>query len=797
MDPYHRISPEHRPKAATGGSTNAEVSMTANRASLASRLGITLLCASPAGFSQALAQSAPQSSPTDTGLVAEVIVTAQKREQRLQDVPVTVSVVGGEELTKLNISDLASLQRAAPALQMVGGGSGALQIRGIGTVGYSSTSEPSVAVVLDGVVLSRMPAGGVFNGGLFDIQRVEVLSGPQGTLFGKNSSAGVVNIVTNPPQIGETEFIAHAEGGDRGYRLAQATANLPLGETAALRLSGNYREQSDIYYNTFRGPSHDWSGGARAKLLWKPLDDLTVNIIGDYQSTDSNGVALVVGPIRKVGSGTVLESRLLACGVTAGPENNRQCAQSSDSRNGFFTPNASYGGSVQLDYDFNDYTLTSITSERGYDYGDRLPSGTEVNDGDNTSLPLISSNIVYGRTDTFSQELRLTTPAGRFIEAVAGLYYWDFDAHYVGDISGTLGAALPAGQLINRYNDTQVDSSSRAVFGQLTLNATDDLRFIAGARYTDETLKEVLVPGAAPGFILLPSFQLRAVNQTVDTDNFSWRLGAQYDINDDVMAFVTATRGYKGPQINELTPTSIAPEVVRPEIPMNYEIGLKASLFDRRLVANITAFHQKVKNFQTNVFIPSATSGTITTFATGNAPYVLSKGVDLNIFGRPMTGLEINLGILYNDATYSPDFIVACKQGSAAGCLTTSVENVVFSPDWKVRMSADYSMNLAASLQMFVGADVNYATGFNYSSTPDPALRAPSYTVLGARVGVRTDDERFGVYVFGRNLADKRIPTMIAADSSGASNGGAGQSYTQNLSIDSYRMIGLALDARF
>lgn len=727
----------------------------------------------------------------------EIVVTAQKREERLQDVPVTVSVVSGDELTRLNVTDIVSLQRAVPSLQLVGGGSGALQIRGVGTIGYSSTSEPSVALVVDGVVMPRM-AGGLFSaGGLFDIERVEVLSGPQGTLFGKNASAGVVNIVTTTPRFGKLEGRVHFERGERRYGLAQAVINLPIGGNAALRISGSLSENGNIVHNQFRGASHDWSRGLRARLRWEPSDALRINIGADYLHASGNGVLGVVGPIRQVGAGTLLDQRLRACGIVAGPDNNRQCSNSQGPEGGFFTPNDSIGGSLMVAWDIGTHTLTSITANRWYNYGRHLPSGTPVNDGDNTTENFIASNIIFGRTSTFSQELRLASPAGQTLEYVLGAYYSDFSGHYIGDITGTLGVALPPGQFYNRYADIHTDSTSRALFANLTFNAGPVFRLIAGARFTDETLKEKLVPGAAPGFLLNPGFQLRALDNRVDTGNFSWRLGAQYDLTPDVMVFAMAARGYKGPQFNELTPTSIAPELVRKEIPTNFELGVKASLFDRSMLLNVSLFHQKVDGFQTNVFVPSANSGTITTFATGNAPYVLTRGVDVTMMAKPARGLELTANILYDKATYSPNFIVSCKQGSVAGCLTTSVRNVVFTPEWKMRLSADYSTPVGNGLEVFTGGDLNYTSRFNYSSTPDPNLRAPARTILGARLGVRAENDRWSAYVFGRNLTDERVPAMIAADSSGATNGGAGQSYTHNLSLDSYRVLGVALDFRF
>jgi iron complex outermembrane receptor protein len=270
------------------------------------------------------------------------------------------------------------------------------------------------------------------------------------------------------------------------------------------------------------------------------------------------------------------------------------------------------------------------------------------------------------------------------------------------------------------------------------------------------------------------------------------------------MFYVTAARGYKGALVNDqLSASGVGKPLVLPEIPMDYEVGVKSTWFDERLGVDLALYHDQVKNFQTNVFIPSTPAG----FATGNVPYVISQGVDLSFFGKPLPGLTLNGGVLYDDAEYSPGYLVACSPlyvAGEGGCFsadgkteTDSVRNLIFAPAWKVVASVEYDRPLASGLIGFVQSDLVYTSRFNYSATPDPNLVAPDFTRLGARLGVRSDSGRWGVSIFGRNLLDQRIPTYVGGDPLSASNGLASRSYVQGLDLDSYRVVGVSLDGRF
>jgi iron complex outermembrane receptor protein len=760
------------------------------RLSLLVSCGIVALSMPAAAFAQAQDASA---APQD-GTVAEIVVTAQKREERLQDVPVSVNVVGAAQLDRQNVGQINDLTRSVPSLSSSGVTGATPAIRGVSTNGFTASSESAVAVVLDGVVLGRAQISE-----LSDVERIEVLAGPQGMLFGKNASAGVINIVTKAPNPSRFEVIGHADIGDYGFQRQRLTANLPIAETAAVRINLNNRDQEGVVRNAFTGKERKLSSyGGRARLLWAPTSDLVVNIIGDWQKTGTNGVQPYTFALAQT---PALQARLSACGVTASLRNELNCSEGDNKPT---SRDVSYGVSGQIDYTLpGDYVLTSITANR---WREGSKFGYYGQGGDTDLLPtdILSTNIAPSKIEAFSQELRLTSPKGDPVEFVAGLFYSDTTTHNETIQAGGLGL-LPAPLRAGRGGTTDVYQRSYAAFGQATIHASDKLSFTVGGRYTDEFLKDnaiALTPAQlnALGFIYTPAFTNRSVSAEVSETNFSWRLGAQYAWTPRAMAYFTASRGYKGPAINEDV-TGLDP-VIQPEKPMYYELGYKGALFNGRVLATAALFHNKVDNFQTAVFVPSTPANPVPGFAQGNSPYMTSKGFELNLFGKPARNLSLNAGVIYNDAEYAPTFLVACNSeqikgvGTCSALGTTSpVSQVANVPKWRFLVNGEYTRPVG-QLEGFVQSDLTYQSSVAFNPSPNPVTTSGPQWLLGGRVGVRSFDGRWGVSVFGRNLLDKTYP-YIVADPLGAFNGGAGKSYWTVPSMDWHRSFGLTLDARF
>jgi iron complex outermembrane receptor protein len=741
----------------------------------------------------AFAQTAPSSDAEQATNIGDIVVTANKREERLQRVPAAVSVVAGEQLTRQNITEVTELTRTTPALN-IPGPFGALSIRGLGSATFSRSAEGSVGIVVDGVALANTSP---FPPQLFDIARLEVLEGPQGTLFGRNSSGGVLNLVTNKPDFTKFETILHADAADYDNYVARGVVNIPIDDSAALRVSGTWSRSPEFVDNKFDGSSTRTEGkGVRARLLWNPNDTLTVNLIADYSEREYDGGA--PWTVFSSTPGSLLSTRLAACGVQVGPENLSGCIDG-----GYAGIARSSGLSAQVDWSLGDFTVTSISAHRS------ATQDITGSDADNVPVNRLNVNVSPFDISNFSQEFRLTSPAGGRIEYVAGLYY--FDSHLLGG-NTQLGfllrdtpspfAAFPLGQTLVTTSDT----TSYAAFGQATVKLTDAFRLVLGARTGHEDVSAVTNARVATGAV--GAFAgATSTSGAIQDDYFSYKVGAQYDLTDRIMGYLTYTEGYKGPAVNDQAASATAPLLVQPEIPHAWELGLKSTLFDGRIGANIAAFHTRVDDFQTQFFDPD-----LHLFVFGNAPELTTKGVSVNLFGRPMDGLNFNLGAIWNDATYGPGYKVTCAQGQTAaqGCLPVyNAANVqigtaddadgnrlIGAPEWKVTGNVEYARGIGGGFEGYVQADVVYTSEITFNAAYDPTASNAPATIVGGRIGVRTEDGRYGVSIYGRNLFDTFRP-ILRGNAPTAAQQLDPKAYIQFPGSESRRLIGVSLDARF
>lgn len=728
-------------------------------------------------------EATPEAAAEQDG-VADIVVTANRREERLQAVPVTVTLVDGAQLTRQNVNAVEDLSRTAPALANAGPpGFGALSIRGIGGLSFSRSSEGSVGVVVDGVSLANTSTNPPL---LFDVARVEVLEGPQGTLFGRNSSAGVINIVTNAPDPSKVEVIAHADIGTRNNYIARGAVNLPIAANAALRVTGSYSQDPQVQRNLFDGSYLRREAKAgRARFLWEPGSGITVNLAADYTDNDVDGGT--PWAVYSSSATSLLTARLNACGVRIGPKNQEGCVNPSSVNSA-----TSYGFSGQIDADLGGPTLTSITALR------------RSRTNNNQDVDSTTANRLFQRTkdriNNFSQELRVSSPGTGTVQYVGGLFYFKSDLHNVVTQSGQVLADLPliracplpvaalCGLTFGQSRPSETSTESYAAFGQATINVNDRLRFILGGRVGREDVRSAspgstAVLGALAAFT--PSTAIRA--RAADT-YFSYRAGAQYDVTSDIMAFATYTRGYKGPATNDTATSAAIPLLVRPEIPKSGEVGFKATLPGGRAALNATAFYTKVDNFQAQFFDSS-----IPAFVFGNAPELTSKGVSATLFGRPARGLTTNLGVTYLDAKYGEGYLIANFRNVVA---SAEGKQLVGSSKWSVTASGEYSAAVSGSLNAFVQADMVYRSKQFFNATNDAILAVDGAAIFGGRIGVRTADQQFGVSVFTRNLfntfrASTRFATPAAAQQLDP------LSFSQFAGPESRRVIGLSLDARF
>lgn len=732
--------------------------------------------------------STDQSALSSRDAASEIVVTAQRRRERVVDVPISITVANQGQLERQQVNTLNDLNRISPSLEIQqapgqntgGGGS----IRGIGTQTFSAGAIASVGVVVD-----QVSQGNANVSDLFDVSRVEVLKGPQGTLFGLTTSAGVINITTNAPD--PTRFSArlHTElsnegtaGSKYGNQVVQGVVNVPLSQDAAIRVSGLLNRRQGVDRNAFTGDLNDVNRyGFRGRLLWKPTDAVSVNLIGDYTRNKLNNGGDFFTFVRSGGPGaflggagfdpTGITARLASCGVTAREGNRDYCTNQT-----FTDRTRNYGGSLQLDYDAGPVTLTSISAyRRGEERG--LGAATNVFRADPLELQ-VQNGAVNRRLSLFTQEVRLTSPSSKILEYTLGAFYsHQRERRDPESLSVTLfpipTVAIPIARSLGA-NDTITDISA-AVFGQGTLHLTPKLRLIAGGRYTGEDLslnRYNLDLPASP-----------SQSRQLSTDRISYRLGAQYDVARNVMAYATVSRGYKGGQI--ATPAlPLTPYVVQPEIPQDYEIGLKTTILGGWVV-DLNAFYDKVKNFQSQQCTVNPATSAISCVQT-NISGVKTRGAELNLFGRVFQGLSVNTGFIFAKATYPGGYVGT--DGTVIGGNQLS-----YAPKYKFTFSGEYEHPVTERFKGFVAGDTVWKSRISYEANSRIETTFRSHWTVGGRVGVRTDDDRFSVAVFARNLFDVHEPALMQSDLPYNGTANVGAIYGPQ----SFLQVGLSLDAKF
>ena len=743
------------------------------------------LLAAPA-WAQDTAGAATQAEDVQPGAQApgDIIVTAQRRSERLQDVPIAVSVVSGDAITARGAVNIESAQYLVPTLNFRKSGSAinqSLFLRGVGTSTFSIAGEPSISTVVDGVVYSR--AGEAFSD-LVDIDRLEVLRGPQGTLFGKNTSAGVINIVTKRP--GDT-FGGYVEGGyyfDNGqeYRVRGAV-DLPLGTGLAARVTGFYGTydgniRNDAYAGKrVNGYEHY---GVRGIVVADPAPNLQITLIADYRESQDDCCAEVIGTTPANAAAQVLP--------TAYGDRTRRIAQDLITS----TVEKSWGGSVQADWTLGTQTVSYIGSYREYD-------NTEVRDGDWLPRAFTGFNQLHDFgpqvSNTLTQEVRLTSPTDQFVSYVLGAYYSRAEtertfSRYDLFCTAPLPALTPCASPIVLPNGPTGTANfgstfkNFALFGQGTINVTDRLRGILGLRYTTDQLnvfhQRVSNVTAATGGIN-PSFGPFTGKTT--NDNWSGRAGLQFELAPQSTAYATYSRGYKGPAFNVFfNLTGALTNVIEPETADSYEVGLKNTFLGGRLVLNLAGFYAKYDNFQANN--PDLVAGVVTTRFT-NAGKISTRGAELDLLFQPVADLSFSGGLAYTDAKIDE---FRLPVGGNPATIVPAGTQLPYAPKWKGSLGADYRLRTGGAVDFALGAQGSYQSKQISQLSELAAVRDATtiraYGLVDLSAGIVSSDDRFRVTAQVKNLFDQSFAAAIT-------NGGPGGSYRYIIPRDADRYYGV------
>lgn len=729
----------------------------------------------------------------------EIIVTAQRRAESLQDVPIAITVVSGDALKENNFTGLTDVQYLAPSLKFTPSPfATSFSIRGVGSQAFDYSVEQSVGVALDDVI-QTLPRTLSLNT-LADIERVEVLRGPQGTLFGKNTSSGLISIVTRKPVLGEYGMEGHFQYGSRNEIQAYGILNAPLGDSAAVRIRAAYYTRDLLVENLSTGRLPDIRDfQLNAKLLWEPTDTFSIYAIGDYQSSDSDPG---VRPTRSFGNGAnapalgnqFIRDQAIAAGIVPGP-NNLLVNLGGDS----LLHTETYGGQLTANLELGEHVLTAIGAYKHLAYN-------FIFDSDSSPLRALDNNIGVVDARQITQEVRLASPTGKLIEYVVGGFFYDQKIVATQQQSGSLGF-LPNNASFELASfggltNFGVRVKNYAVFGQATIRPIEPLRVIAGARYTYDNILSTLffseLPGVCDTGILSTGICHNTILPTplqsgrTKRGAITGRGGVEFDLAPDIMLYATVSRGYKGAGIATVSGRL---RDVRPETVWSEEVGIKSQFFDRNLTLNVTAFHSKYKNFQTQVFDPAVPPRGA--FVTGNAGGVRTQGIEIDAAARPFEGLSLTGALSYVEAKFT-DYQPPCypAQTAALGCtlpgptFDASGTPLPNAPRWTYSLGGNYESAAFDGAKIFLAANYAYR-GPVLFSVGNPNTRHEGYGIVNASAGIGDEEGKVRVNLFVRNLFDKHFAATITNTT--FDSGG----YTTVVSDAAYRRVGVSMDLKF
>ncbi|MEE4152810.1 MAG: TonB-dependent receptor [Erythrobacter sp.] len=741
------------------------------------------------------AQDGAASQEAADGEENTIIVTATRRAESLQDVPVAVTAISGEALDNVGVFSVETLTQVAPSItftQSTNDQNNSVNIRGVGTSVFSQGVEPSVSIVIDDVVMARQAVG--FQD-LADIERVEVLRGPQSTLFGKNASAGVISVTTQEPTDTFSGSIdgAVAEGGEYTLR---GTLSGPIAGALSGRITGFYRSFDGHIDNA---DGRDLNGyenwGFRGKLLFEPDPDFRFTLIADYRESEQDCCIYVArdtsGAIGAAANGR-LDGLLLP--VVAGREN----AQSNVNAP-VFNDSEQFGVSGKAEIGLGGgYTLTSISAFRDYDFRNNL---------DVDLLPLeepipgfITFDLNSGTTaiSQMSQEIRLVSPQGPPVDFVLGGFAFILDLDRT--FSRRFEIAIPAGPNIVRINQSgqfasAVTTTNLAVFGSANVYLTDDTVLFGGARLLSERLDyridrdpaDVLVPGDRP-FGGGPGRAARVRGETEDT---AWTgdVGIRHEFTPEINVYARYARGYKGRAIDVGfgAPPDVQP--IEAETSDAYEIGIKSELFDGDLTLNIAAFRTDFENFQEEAAVLVEGQGNILNAETRltNVGSVRTSGVEIEALYTPSEYTFVQGGLSYTDAQITEFANAPCYfgQNAVTGCVPVTLDDrgtpdatddvisnlqdlsgarLPNAPEWRLTGTVRQGIPIGASFVPFVQVSGSWQSEVNYSLLNDPRTVQGAFAIVNLAAGLEAEDGSWSATVFVNNVFDQFYATNIFAD---------------------------------
>jgi outer membrane receptor protein involved in Fe transport len=751
--------------------------------------------ASPANVRREPPTAATEPASRDEAvLVEEIVVTARKREENLQDVPISAEVINSQTLTGLNLNSLTEMAQTTPGIHInPTGAGGQLFIRGVGS-GTSLTFDQSVGTFVDDIYHGRTR---IADAAILDLDRVEILKGPQSTFFGNNAVAGAFNIVTAKP----TDVFGgsvRALYGQFGQYAGEAMLNLPMNDVFAVRIAAISDGLSGWKKNPFAGhdqPDENNKAG-RVTFLLRPTDDLDATLKiegGKNRGSDGSQIGYCPPPAPFVAAGfckTALAAKV-PTGISDG-ENTTNAGQGMDL--------STFEDVLTVNYHVGGNTLTSVSGFYNYHFQQNV-------DADGTPQQLLNLQT-QEKYHQFSQELRIASPTGQTFEYLGGLYFQNDRLNgHTGDLNyffltptilatpayAALIPYLPLAATAPNSGHYEQEEHSYAAFGSLGWNVTDQLKLSTGLRgsWVYKDANNVSSYGTATqtygGLVPLPASVSALAAKLLGAQTAPWSAQRsdnslmpsaqiQYEFDQAAMLYLSYSRGFLAGIPTGGVVNGVATPQVQPEHVNAYEAGIKSEWFDQRLRVNMDVFQSDYTNLQVSSAVFNAANvpvGEIT-----NAGRSRSRGVEFESEWAVTDGLRIKSNVTYLNARYQnyPNVtltaiqtfcranptVADCKQQFPAGVpalQNLSGKPTSFAPNWSGTLGAAYSAPLPGGYHLVAEADVYASTSYFYGNngTDDAEQMQAAYERLDGRLSLESPGDRWAVDIVMKNLTDRLI----------------------------------------
>jgi iron complex outermembrane recepter protein len=717
----------------------------------------------------------------------EIVVTARRRQETAQDVPLAISVVGGEHIDNTGAFNVGRLQQLTPTLQFYSSNprNTAVNIRGLGApFGLTNDGiEQGVGIYIDDVYNARV-ASATFD--FLDVKQIEVLRGPQGTLYGKNTTAGAINITTNQPTF-DFEGKAEVSFGNLNFVQAKAAVSGPITDTLAARLAVSSTNRRGTIYNV---TSKQWvqgqdNLGLRGQLLFKPSDALSITLAGDYSEQDAaccGSVYVRTGTTQRAAD-RQFAALAAAQGYTVPSTNPYDRLTDLDAT--LQAGNKIGGVSLKAKWDIGPGTLTSVTAWRFWDWQPQ-------NDRDFTGLPIVTKSQNPSQQDQYTQELRYNYSGDRldFVLGAFGFYQRiDTQGTEQHGSASTKWNLAPSNALYNSnvlngltaLNTQYLKNTSVAVYGQASWKVTPELTLQPGVRVNYDKKdgfyqrrvftasgSEILIDGTTSPVktAQLGIFTPQTISPKFSDWNFSYDFTASYKVAPGILFYATYAKTFKSGGINQNgVPTDAANNpilgaaTVKPESVQHYEAGLKTEFWDRRAILNLSAYRTDIKDYQANV--NNGQFGVLRGYL-ANAGAVRSQGVEADFSVRPSERFNVYVNGAYTDATYRKFVDAPCPpelSGGASSPANCDISGQRLPGVSKWSLSFGLEANAPVTFldqegHLYFGYDGSYRSNFSSNPTPSIYTWVDGYSLSNFRVGFRTDDG-FDIYGWVRNAFDQ------------------------------------------